>query len=70
MADYKKGIEWGYIQGLLQEISDLDVSIVVNNVGIDVFEKYVNQDPEYIKDIIGLNCFPVAFINRYFLPIF
>lgn len=53
MADYKKSIEWSYISGLLDEISELDISIVVNNVGVDVFDKYIDQDPKNIQDLIS-----------------
>lgn len=42
----------------------------MNNVGVDVFDKYIDQDPKNIQDLISLNCYSVAFINRYFLPLF
>ena len=77
MADYKKSGSWDYISGLLNEvhlelwqISDLDISIVVNNVGMDCFDKFTDLDPEHIQNVITLNCYSVAYINRYFLPIF
>lgn len=48
---------------------NLDISIVVNNVGVDVLEKYEALEPTVIEDLIKLNCFPVAYINRYFIPL-
>lgn len=37
---------------------------------MDNFDKFVDIDPEHIQNLITLNCYSVAFINRYFLPIF
>lgn len=41
-ADYKKAIDYEYVRGLLDQIADLDISIVVNNVGVDVCDKYTD----------------------------
>ena len=54
---------------MLEELADLDISLVINNVGVDVLEKYQKLEASTIEDLIKLNCFPVAYINRYFIPI-
>jgi short-subunit dehydrogenase len=38
-------------------------------VGVDLLDLYTDIEPAKIQDMISLNCYPVAFINRYFLPI-
>lgn len=43
--------------------------MIVNNVGADLLDPYTEIEPSKIQDMISLNCYPVAFINRYFLPI-
>ena len=37
---------------------------------MDTLDKFVDIDREHIKNMITLNCYSMAFINRYFLPIF
>ena len=36
---------------------------------MDVLEEYTKLDAETISDLIKLNCFPVAYINRFFIPL-
>lgn len=51
------------------QVLDLDISIVVNNVGLDCIESFDKQDPQSIENLLKVNCFPVAFFNRLFIPI-
>lgn len=39
-ADYKRAIDSEYVKDLLDEIVHLDISIAVNNVGLDVLDYY------------------------------
>lgn len=34
-----------------------------------MLEKFIETDPNKLKDMISLNCYPVTFINRFFVPI-
>lgn len=34
-----------------------------------MFDLYTDIDPIQIQDMLAVNCYPVSFINRYFLPI-
>lgn len=33
-----------------------------------MLELYTDADPAQVRDLINLNCFPVALISKYFLP--
>lgn len=46
----------------------MDISIVINNVGVDVLEFYHKLPPKQISDLIKINCFPASLISRHFIP--
>lgn len=46
------------------------MSILVNNVGVDVLEHYAKLSEEEIVDLIKINCFPMSILSHYYIPIF
>lgn len=52
------------------KIKELDVSILVNNVGVDVLDNFCNLPEQQIVDLIKINCFPMTLLSHYFIPIF
>lgn len=46
------------------------MSILVNNVGVDVLEHYCKLSEEEIVDLIKVNCFPMSILSHYYIPIF
>lgn len=44
--------------------------MVVNNVGMDLLQKFTETEPSKLQDMIALNCYPGTFITHYFIPIF
>lgn len=45
-----------------------DVSILVNNVGFDNVNEFINTPPEILKNLLLINCFPPYFMTQLFLP--
>ncbi|CAD8117377.1 unnamed protein product [Paramecium sonneborni] len=55
---------------LMQEVGDRDVSILINNVGVDAFNRFhLISDEEIYKTII-VNCLPVTIICKRVIPQF
>ncbi len=54
----------------MNEIKELDLSILVNNVGVDVLAPYHTLTEQQVSNLIKVNCFTVAQLNRIFIPIF
>lgn len=48
----------------------MDVSILVNNVGVDVLEHYHKLSEEEISRLIAINCTACSLLNRQFIPRF
>jgi short-subunit dehydrogenase len=48
----------------------LDISVLVNNVGVDVLDHFHNLSEQTIIDLIKINCLAVSVLNRIFIPVF
>lgn len=68
VRDLTKADEEGFAEGILEEVKDLDISIVINNAGMLLRGSYVDHSVEDIRDMITINCLAVAIISRIFLP--
>jgi short-subunit dehydrogenase len=40
--------------------------MLINNAGIDVFDRFEKIDPKYIKNMININCVALYLLNRQF----
>ena len=59
------------IADVLAELSSIqNISIVVNNAGVDVLEPFTELRTEKVIDLISINCFALAAICHKFIPIF
>ena len=69
VADLGTGTELEFYENIMEQVKDLDVSILVNNVGtmMDVGLFCTNSSPE-IRRELTLNMFPIAILTRCFLP--
>ena len=52
------------------DFSKLDVSIVINNVGIGRNGLFYDSNEEEIKKMIKVNCVPQVLVSRYFISLF
>jgi len=68
IADFKNSNQEKFFDHIMTQIQNLDVSILVNNVGVDVFEEYHNIDEQHIKDLITINCLPMAILSKRLIP--
>ncbi len=48
----------------------MDVSILINNVGVDVLDSYHKLPLDQIGNLIKVNCLSVTVLNRIFIPKF
>ncbi len=66
-ADLSRANEDGYIQNIYNQVSDLDVSLLINNAGIDVFDHFDQISPQYLKDMIAVDCTALLLLNQCFV---
>ena len=63
-CDFSRCHEPGFFDVIQKETSDLDVSILVNNVGIDSIERFDELSVDYIQKTIVVNCWAMTFMTR------
>ena len=63
-VDFSKCHEPGFFDKIVEGTKDLDISILVNNVGIDSIERFDELSEEYIQRTIVMNCWAMTFMVR------
>lgn len=63
-CDFSKCHEPGFFDKIAEGTRELDVAIVVNNVGIDSIERFDELSAEYIEKTIVINCWAMTFMTR------
>lgn len=66
--DFKKSSEISLFSSIFTEISDLDISLLINNVGIDNCQPFVKTPVEILQNLININCFPVYMLSHHIIP--
>jgi len=64
VADFRSCSEQLFWDELARQISDLDVSVLVNNVGINRTERFDTIDPAFLRDIVSVNCTSQLLMSR------
>ncbi len=69
VADFGSCMEKGFFQRIAKEIEGLDVSVLVNNVGV-ICEggSFYEHSPEEIRNEITINTVPVSMMTKILLP--
>jgi len=68
IADFRKCSQ-EFFSALCKQLDDLDISILVNNVGVMIMdEKFTKIDPVDLRDEVIVNCIPQVMMTRYLLP--
>jgi len=69
VADFVKSNQSGFFDGLVNELKNKDISILVNNVGLGDIYEYNKIPDKVIADEIVVNMFPQALMTKYLLPL-
>ena len=64
LRDFTRSYEPGFFAGLVAELEDLDVSILVNNVGIFEAEILGNHSEEAVKSTVSVNTIAQACLSN------
>ncbi|CAD8116347.1 unnamed protein product [Paramecium primaurelia] len=68
VADFTQSMDNKLFDRIIDEVGERDVSIVINNVGVDAFNRFhLISDEEVYKTII-VNCMPVTMLCKRFIP--
>jgi len=68
IADFSESYQAGFIERIEKEVADLDVSVLVNNVGQLFIDQYTQIPIEQVRNQVIVNCLSQALVTRVFLP--
>ena len=65
--DFTTSEDVAYFEEIAKQVADVDVSLLVNNVGVDAIERFDEQPPQAIKRLLMTNVNPLTFLTRFLL---
>lgn len=68
VRDFLQSREQGFFDSILNEIKDLDISIVINNVALDYCQEFLKTPIEDINNLMVVNLEPLVFLTYKLLP--
>jgi 17beta-estradiol 17-dehydrogenase / very-long-chain 3-oxoacyl-CoA reductase len=66
-ADFSKACEKGFFLKIHEQTKDLDISILVNNVGIDCIELFSELTEEFIHNMLSINVYTCTMMTKLLL---
>ena len=68
IKDFSKCHENGFFEDIHDQLKDLDISILVNNVGTGDVGFFEKSSEKTLKDMISLNCVAIVLLTKTFIP--
>ena len=68
MADFKDSGCTTFYDNIMNTLKDLDVVILVNNVGTNIPKELTELSPQEIIDIINVNCVGMTVLSSLLIP--
>lgn len=69
-ADFSKAVEKDFFNHIWENTKDLDISILVNNVGIDAIDLFVDMTDEFVHKMLAINVYTATFMTKLYLKKF
>lgn len=67
LADFQNVLQENFFKNIEESINDIDVKILVNNVGITSVNSFFNENDESIKEQILINSYSTIILSKIFL---
>ena len=67
-TDFSKASDLSIFEDIHSKIERLDISILINNVGIDSLLQFKDSSPQFLKDMIFINVLSTVIMTRTLLP--
>ena len=69
IRNFSEATEPSFFENLVAEVKELDISMIVNNVGVMSKDSIGILDKEKAKDMVIVNCLVMTMMNQHFLPL-
>jgi len=68
VADFKDSVNEGFFEFIMEQIEGLEVSILVNNIGVYSSTPFHLENLQRLQDLVIINCLPQTMLTRLLLP--
>ena len=68
VADFKEAHNRDFLKKELTELQSLDISMLVNNVGVDIINHFAEIPEEQLYDMISINVYSLVRITKILIP--
>jgi len=69
IADFKNSTQPEFIEQIYKQIKDLDISLLINNVGVASIEPFCETTESKIHELFVVNMAPQVFLSRKIIPL-
>ncbi|CAD8115886.1 unnamed protein product [Paramecium sonneborni] len=70
VTDFSQSNDKNLFDQIMNQIGNRDVSILINNVGVDVLNKFHMLSDDEVYNTIIVNCLPITMLSKRFIPRF
>jgi len=67
VANFSESAKPGFFDQIYKQVEDLDISILVNNVGFGSLDYFHKVSEEEIRDLININIYPMMMLTHKFI---
>jgi len=67
-ADFKDSFQPGFYDNIFEQIKDLDISVLINNIGITGDDYFLKFDDKFLVEYYGINCVSQVMMTHKLLP--
>eukprot|EP01017_Pseudomicrothorax_dubius_P028482 TRINITY_DN3385_c0_g2_i3.p1 TRINITY_DN3385_c0_g2~~TRINITY_DN3385_c0_g2_i3.p1 ORF type:complete len:313 (-),score=77.40 TRINITY_DN3385_c0_g2_i3:99-1037(-) len=68
IADFEQSVEAGFFERIVEQINDLDISILVNNAGVALLSYFEKETQAHLRSMLNVNVYPVVLLTNLLLP--
>lgn len=68
--DFNESTDIDFYQSVVEQVADIDVSILINNAGVMYCKPFPNSTYEELKDIFETNMYGYAILTKLFTDVF
>jgi 17beta-estradiol 17-dehydrogenase / very-long-chain 3-oxoacyl-CoA reductase len=70
VVDFTECEKPGFFENIYNEVKLLDISILINNVGLDLPGMFIETDEKKAWELVKVNMLPTVFLTRKLMPKF
>eukprot|EP01017_Pseudomicrothorax_dubius_P028486 TRINITY_DN3385_c0_g5_i1.p1 TRINITY_DN3385_c0_g5~~TRINITY_DN3385_c0_g5_i1.p1 ORF type:complete len:314 (+),score=49.87 TRINITY_DN3385_c0_g5_i1:40-981(+) len=68
IADFEQSAELGFFERIVEQLDDLDVSLLVNNAGVGIYTRFEKATQANLRSMLNINVYPTVLLTNLLIP--